>query len=85
MGQCNLLKGAEQGCVGEGGSREGIYVYFWLIHIVVWQKPTQHCKNNYPPIKNELKKSKAQDTLITKLMSCTCVMARGEGRKYDPW
>ena len=24
--------------------REGIYVYLWLIHIVVWQKPKQHCK-----------------------------------------
>ena len=23
---------------------EGIYVYLWLTHIVVWQKPTQHCK-----------------------------------------
>ena len=25
-------------------SREGIYVYLELIHIVVWQKPIQHCK-----------------------------------------
>ena len=24
--------------------REGTYVYLWLIHIVVWQKPTQYCK-----------------------------------------
>ena len=24
--------------------REGTYVYVWLIHIVVWQKPTQYCK-----------------------------------------
>ena len=24
--------------------REGIYVYLWLIHVVIWQKPTQHCK-----------------------------------------
>ena len=23
---------------------EGIHVCLWLIHIVVWQKPTQHCK-----------------------------------------
>ena len=20
------------------------YVYLWLIHVVLWQKPTQHCK-----------------------------------------
>ena len=23
---------------------EGTYVYLWLIHVDVWQKPTQHCK-----------------------------------------
>ena len=28
----------------EGGSREGIYVYIQLIHTVVRQKVTQHCK-----------------------------------------
>ena len=29
---------------------EGAYVYLWLIHIDVGQKPTQHCnaiKNNF--------------------------------------
>ena len=24
--------------------REGMYVYLWLIHVDVWQKPTQYCK-----------------------------------------
>ena len=24
--------------------REGIYVYLWLIHVVIWQKLTQQCK-----------------------------------------
>ena len=24
--------------------KQGIYVYLWLIHIDVWQKPTQYCK-----------------------------------------
>ena len=31
----------------EGGGtfkKEAIYVYLWLIHIVVQQKPTEHCK-----------------------------------------
>ena len=30
----------------EGGrfKREGTYVYLWLIHADVWQKPTQYCK-----------------------------------------
>ena len=24
--------------------REGAYVYLCLIHIAIWQKPTQYCK-----------------------------------------
>ena len=28
----------------EGGSGWGIYVYPWLIHVSVWQKPLQYCK-----------------------------------------
>ena len=24
--------------------REGTYAYLWLMHIDVWQKPTQYCK-----------------------------------------
>ena len=24
--------------------RERTYVYLLLVHVVVWQKPTQHCK-----------------------------------------
>ena len=28
----------------EGGSRRGIHVYPWLIHVNVWQKPLQYCK-----------------------------------------
>ena len=30
--------------VGGRFKREGTYVNLWLIHIVVWQKITQHCK-----------------------------------------
>ena len=35
------------GC-GVGGrlKREGTYIYLWLIHDVVRQKPTQRCKAN---------------------------------------
>ena len=32
---------------GVGGGRfkrAGTYVYLWLIHVDVWQKPTQYCK-----------------------------------------
>jgi len=34
--------------LGVGGGREvngeGTYVYLWLIHVDVWQKPTNYCK-----------------------------------------
>ena len=30
--------------VGGRFEREGISVCVWLIHIDVWQKPTEHCK-----------------------------------------
>ena len=30
--------------IGERFKREGTYVYLWLIHVNVWQKPTQYCK-----------------------------------------
>ena len=35
---------AEWNGVGGRFRREGTYVYLWLIHVDVWQKPTQHCK-----------------------------------------
>ena len=38
--------------MGERGfNREGTYVYLWLIHVDVWQKPTQY----YKPIILQLK------------------------------
>ena len=52
----SLTQGAQIGCsvtasgegdeweVGERFKREGTCVYLWLIHVAVWQKPTQHCK-----------------------------------------
>ena len=38
---CDSLEGRE---VGGRLKREGTCVYLWLIHVDVWQKPTQHCK-----------------------------------------
>ena len=40
---CNL-EGWDEG-EGQGvAQEEGVYAYLWLIHTVVWQKPTQYCK-----------------------------------------
>ena len=29
---------------GREFQREGTYIYLWLIHVDVWQKPTKYCK-----------------------------------------
>ena len=41
---CDNLEGRD--AVGVGGrlKKEGTYAHLWLMHIVLWQKPTQHCK-----------------------------------------
>ena len=31
---------------------EGTYGYLWLIHVDIWQNPSQYC--NYPPIKKKI-------------------------------
>ena len=47
--------------VGGRFKREGTYVYPWLIHVDVWQKPTQHCKAIILQLKiNKLKKKKTK-------------------------
>jgi len=35
--------------------REGIYVYTWLIHVVIWQKPAQYYKTIILQLKINLK------------------------------
>ena len=42
--------------VGGRLKREGIYVYLWLIHAVVQQKLTQHCKAVILQLRNKVKK-----------------------------
>ena len=32
------------GMVGGVLETEGIYAYLWMIYVVLWQKPIQHCK-----------------------------------------
>ena len=43
---CDDLEGwGEEGCeVGGRFEREGAYSCLWLIHVDIWQKPTQYCK-----------------------------------------
>ena len=37
--------------VGGKFKTEGIYAYLWLIHALIWQKLTQHCKANILQLK----------------------------------
>ena len=52
---------------GGWGRLRGGYVRIpiWLVHIVVWQKPTQHCKAIVPRLK---KKTEGHST---KYLTCT--------------
>ena len=43
-GLCDDLEGGMGVGVGERFQREGMCVYLQLIHVIVQQKPTQHCK-----------------------------------------
>ena len=38
--------------------REGTYVYLWLIHVDIWQKPIQYCKAIILQFKINLKNKK---------------------------
>ena len=42
--------------VGGQFKKEGTYVYLWLIHVDVWQKPAQYCKATILQLKINLKK-----------------------------
>ena len=55
--------------MGVGGrfKREGTYVYLWLIHIVVWQKTTQHCKGTILQFKKKGKSQKKKRKKQTQL------------------
>ena len=47
---------------GVGGEREvereGTYVYLWLIHVDVWQKPTHYCKTIFLQLKFKKRREK---------------------------
>ena len=60
-GSCLVLCDDLEGWDGRGNApREEIYVYLWLIHIAIQQKPTQHHKPIISHLKNKLKKRKSQ-------------------------
>ena len=58
--------------VGGGFKREETYVHLWLIHVDVWQKPTQYCKAIILQLKKQQKRKKK-----------STYQCRGHG--FDPW
>ena len=48
--------------VGERFKREETYVHLWLIHVDVWQKPSQHCKVTLLQLKIKQKTVKKLNT-----------------------
>ena len=52
---------------GRRSRREGTHIYLWLIHVTIWQKPTQQCKAIILQLKiyNLPKKKKKESTHFT--------------------
>ena len=53
------------GWVGGRFKSEGTYAYLWLIHTVIGQKPTQHCKTIILQLKINVKKTEENPTDMT--------------------
>ena len=64
--------------------REGIYVYLWLIHVAMWQKPSQYCKviilqlNKMKFLKNILKNHFIELKIRVLAGLCSLLAASGE-------
>ena len=66
-------KERKQDCFQEVGGRfkrEGIYVYMWLTHVAVRQKPTQHCKAITLQLKRKFKKFNAMNFKFAEIDFC---------------
>ena len=62
---CDNLGGGMEWEVGGRFNREEIYVYLWLIHVDISEKPIQYCKALILQLKiNKLKKKKVLLILI---------------------
>ena len=61
-----MLCGDLEGWVGGGREAQEVYTYIsyiyvksWLLHVVVWQKPSQHGKAISLPLKDKLAAGRA--------------------------
>ena len=60
---CDNLEGWDGWEVAESFKKEGTYVYLWLFHVNVWQKPTQYCKAIILQLKINLKRQKIKNKI----------------------
>ena len=52
LGLCDKPRDVGPGGTWKGGSGDrDTYIYLWLIHVAVWQKPTQCWKETLPQLK----------------------------------
>ena len=61
--------------------KEETYVYLWLIHVDVWQKPAQYCKAIILQLKINLKD--LRDLPDGPVAKSPCFQCRGP--RFDPW
>ena len=61
---CDDLEGWDE--AGGNFKREGVYVYLWLIHVDIWQKPRQYYKAIIFQLKRNFFKKKR--TLLSPLL-----------------
>ena len=62
--------------VGGRFKTEGAYIYLWLIHVDIWQRPIQYRKATIPQLKINFKKEKENNTynkLITEVGKSFCL------------
>ena len=63
---CDNLEGGMRREEGGRFKMEGTYVYLWLIHVDIWQRPTQHCKAIIFQFKN-YKKTYLKSHILNKI------------------
>ena len=67
--------------------REGTHLYLWLMHVDIWQRPTQYCKTTILQlkIKTFLKKCKVEIWMTTNKDGVLKVRSSEEIRKLWFW
>ena len=59
--------------VGGGFRKEGTYVYLGLIHVAVWQTPTQYCKEIILQFKINFKRKRKQMWILRHWLECNLI------------